>query len=56
MVYRPCIPNDHLGVSTVHSQQWDIMEERNIDHINIRVKMIKNITDFVSDLISKKMT
>ena len=40
--------------STAHPQQWDIMEERNIKHINIGEKMIKYITHFISVLISKK--
>ena len=39
--YRSCNTNGDIGISTVHSQQWDIMEERNIEHINIRDKMIK---------------
>lgn len=30
------------------------MEERNIEYINIRGKMIKDITNLISDLISKK--
>ena len=49
--YRTCIPNDGMGVSTFHSQQWDIMEERNIEHMNIRAKMIKDINIFMAQLI-----
>ena len=28
LVYRPCILNKKQGVSTTHSQQWGILEER----------------------------
>ena len=40
-------------MSTVHSKQWDIMEERNIDHMNIRAKMIKDINICMAILIKK---
>ena len=51
--YRTCKPNGDIGISTVHSQQWDIMEERNIEHMNIRDKMIKDINKFLAELIFK---
>ena len=52
--YRTCIPYDEMGVSTVHSQQWDIMEERNIEHMNIRAKIIKkDINIFMAILIKQ---
>ena len=53
--YRTCIPHDGMGVSTVHSQQWDIMEVRKIEHMNIRAKMIKDIIIFIPILITKIM-
>ena len=51
--YRTCIQHDGMGVSTVHSQQWDIMEERNIEHMNIRAKRIKDINIFMAILIKQ---
>ena len=36
--YRTCKPNDNQGVSTAHSQQWDILEERQQERGNIREK------------------
>ena len=51
--YRTCTPHDRMGVSTVHSQQWDIMEERNIEHMNIRAKRIKDINIFMAILIKQ---
>ena len=53
--YRTCIPHDGMGVSTVHSQQWDIKEGRNVEHMNIRAKMIKDINIFMAILINQTM-
>ena len=51
--YRTCKLNGDIGISTVHSQQWDIMEKRNIEHVNIRDKMINEINNFLAELIYK---
>ena len=51
IVYRTCKPNGDIGVSIVHSQQWGILEERNIEHINIRDDMINDINNFFAELI-----
>ena len=48
--YRTCKPNDNQGVSPAHSQQWDILEERQQEHENIREKMIIDLIDFVQSL------
>ena len=48
--YRTCKPNDNQCVSTAHSQQWDILEERQQEHENIREKMIIDLIDFVQSL------
>ena len=51
--YRTYKPNGDIDISTVHSQQWDIMEERNIEHMNVRDKMINNINNCLAELIFK---
>ena len=48
--YRTCKPNDNQGVSTAHSRQWDILEEHQQEHENIRDKMINDLIDFVQSL------
>ena len=48
--YRTCIPNNNQGVSTAHSQQWDILEGRQQEHENIRDKMIRDLIDFINSL------
>ena len=48
--YRTYKPNDNQGVSTAHSRQWDILEERQQEHENIRDKMINDLIDFVQSL------
>ena len=53
-MYRPCVPNDNQGVSTTHSQQWDILEGRQQEK-NIRDKMIKDLTIFVQSLSESLM-
>ena len=40
LVYRPCVPNENQGVSTTHSQKWDILEERQQEHESLRKKKI----------------
>ena len=50
MVYRPCVPNENQGVSTTHSQQWDILEERQQEHESLREKMIKDLITFIHSL------
>ena len=51
-VYRTCILNDNQGVSTAHSQQWDILEERQREYENIRDKIINDLIDFVQSLLN----
>ena len=53
VAYRTCIPHDGMSVPTVYSQQWGIMEDRNIEHMNICAKMIKYINIFMAILIKQ---
>ena len=48
--YLACIPNDNQGVSTSHSQQWNILEERQQEHENMRDKMIRDLITFINSL------
>ena len=48
--YLPCVSNDNQGVSTAHSQQWNILEERQQEYENTRDKMIKDLIAFIHSL------
>ena len=45
--YRPYVPNENEGVSTTHSQQWELLEERRQEHESIREKLIKYLTTLI---------
>ena len=48
--YRTYITNDNQGISTAHSQQLDILEERQQEHDNIREKRIRDLIAFINSL------
>ena len=41
------------GPSTAFTQQWDFMEERGDDPINVRKQMTKDLTQFIKNLTMK---
>ena len=50
--YWTYITNDNQGISTAHSQQLDILEERQQEHENIREKMIRDLIAFINSLLA----
>ena len=48
--YRTYITNDNQGIFTAHSQQLDILEERQQEHDNIREKRIRDLIAFINSL------
>ena len=46
--YCPCDNNSNTGVSKTITQQWDILEERGIEEINARQKMINDLSTFIN--------
>ena len=45
-----CSKRQQRYISTAHSQQCDILEERQQEHENIRGKMIKDLINFIHSL------
>ena len=46
--YRSCNNNSNTGVSQTITQQWDILEGRDMEEINTRQKMINNLSIFMN--------
>ena len=51
--YRPCKQSHETGSFTTTTQQWDILEELGQESINIRDKMIDDLTIFINKLITE---
>ena len=50
--YRTYQQSSNCGVSTAHLQQWNILEERNQETDNIRLKIIQDLIVFINVLRS----
>ena len=42
------------GPSTAFTQQWDFIEERGDESINVRKQMTKDLTQFIKNLTMKR--